>query len=121
MSDFLKPEDVPKDYSEVEMVLDEEQMRTILSLIPEGATELPDEVQYLLKQTAMRMILFQVSSQYPDQVRELLGEEQVNEEGHIISLLTATEILPEFYEFVCSNVIGMVPELEFEITGLGDA
>lgn len=97
--------------SNVWMQLDDEALNSID--LSEG--NLPDDVQFMLKQTAMRTILHQVSQNYREELENLLGKDNVDEYGQPIALQEST-IPFELYEFICKNIIGIVPDIEIEIT-----
>lgn len=97
--------------SNVWMQLDDEALNSID--LSEG--NLPEDVQFMLKQTAMRTILHQVSQNYREELENLLGKDNVDEYGQPIALQEST-IPFELYEFICKNIIGIVPDIEIEIT-----
>ena len=96
--------------SNVWMQLDDEALNSID--LSEG--NLPDDVKFMLKQTAMRTILHQVSQNYREELENLLGKDNVDEYGQPIALQEST-IPFELYEFICKNTIGIVPDIEIEI------
>lgn len=100
--------------SNVWMQLDDEALNSID--LSEG--NLPEDVEFMLKQTAMRTILHQVSHNYREELENLLGKDNIDEYGQPIALQEST-IPFELYEFICKNIIGIVPDIEIEITDEG--
>lgn len=104
--------EIPKDLpSNVIMQLDDEQLESIN--VEDGV--LPEQIEFMLKQTAMRTILFQISENYREELEKLLGSENIDENGQPKALAEST-IPQELYEFICKNVIGTIPPIEIEIT-----
>ncbi len=104
--------EIPKDLpSNVIMQLDDEQLASIN--IEDGI--LPEQIEFMLKQTAMRTILFQISENYREDLEKLLGSDNIDENGQPKALAEGT-IPQELYEFICKNVIGTIPPIEIEIT-----
>jgi hypothetical protein len=104
--------EIPKDLpSNVIMQLDDEQLASIN--IEDGI--LPEQIEFMLKQTAMRTILFQISENYREELEKLLGSDNIDENGQPKALAEST-IPQELYEFICKNVIGTIPPIEIEIT-----
>lgn len=102
------PKDLP---SNVLMQLDDEALESIN--LEEGV--LPEEIEFMLKQTAMRTILYQISENYREELEKLLGSDNIDENGQPKALSEST-IPFELYEFICKNIIGTVPPIEIEIT-----
>lgn len=102
------PKDLP---SNVLMQLDGEALESIN--LEEGV--LPEEIEFMLKQTAMRTILYQISENYREELEKLLGSDNIDENGQPKALSEST-IPFELYEFICKNIIGTVPPIEIEIT-----
>lgn len=102
------PKDLP---SNVLMQLDGEALESIN--LEEGV--LPEEIKFMLKQTAMRTILYQISENYREELEKLLGADNIDENGQPKALSEST-IPFELYEFICKNIIGTVPPIEIEIT-----
>lgn len=104
--------EIPKDLpSNVLMQIDNEELSKIN--IENG--KLPDEIEDMLKQTAMRTILYQVSENYREELENLLGKDNIDENGQPKALAEST-IPYELYEFICKNVLGQIPPIEIEIT-----
>ncbi len=104
--------EIPKDLpSNVIMQLDDEQLASIN--IEDGI--LPEQIEFMLKQTAMRTILFQISENYREELEKLLGSDNIDENGQPKALAEST-IPQKLYEFICKNVIGTIPPIEIEIT-----
>jgi hypothetical protein len=104
--------EIPKDLpSNVIMQLDDETLSKIN--IEDG--ELPKEIETMLKQTAMRTILYQISENYREELETLLGKDNIDENGQPKALSEAM-IPVELYEFICKNIIGTIPPIEIEIT-----
>jgi hypothetical protein len=102
------PKDLP---SNILMQIDNEALESIN--LEEGS--LPQEIEFMLKQTAMRTILYQISENYREELEKLLGSENIDENGQPKALAEST-IPFELYEFICKNIIGNVPPIEIEIT-----
>lgn len=102
------PKDLP---SNILMQIDNEALESIN--LQEGS--LPQEIEFMLKQTAMRTILYQISENYREELEKLLGSENIDENGQPKALAEST-IPFELYEFICKNIIGNVPPIEIEIT-----
>lgn len=102
------PKDLP---TNILMQIDNESLESIN--IEEG--NLPQEIEHMLKQTAMRTILFQISENYREELEKLLGSDNIDENGQPKALAEST-IPFELYEFICKNIIGTVPPIEIEIT-----
>jgi len=108
--------EIPKNLpSNVLMQLDNEEFQDIN--IEDG--NLPEEIQNTLKQTAMRTIIYQISENYREELENLLGKDNVDENGQPKALLE-TAIPFELYEFICKNIIGQVPPIEIEIIDESD-
>lgn len=107
----MKEETNKLQQSNVWMQLDDESLSNID--VSEG--NLPEDVQFMLKQTAMRTILHQISHNYREELENLLGKDNIDENGQPHALQEST-IPFELYEFICKNIIGMVPNIEIEIT-----
>lgn len=107
----MKEETNKLQQSNVWMQLDDESLNNID--VSEG--NLPEDVQFMLKQTAMRTILHQISHNYREELENLLGKDNIDENGQPHALQEST-IPFELYEFICKNIIGMVPNIEIEIT-----
>lgn len=104
--------EIPKDLpSNVLMQLDNDALESIN--LEQGT--LPEEIELMLKQTAMRTILHQISENYREELEKLLGAENIDESGQPKALSEST-IPFELYEFICKNIIGTVPSIEIEIT-----
>lgn len=104
--------EIPKNLpSNVLMQIDDDALNTIN--IEDG--KLPEELETMLKQTAMRTILFQISENYREALEALLGEDNIDENGQPKALLETTIPL-ELYEFICKSIIGHIPPIEIEIT-----
>lgn len=125
MSDSSKPEQWEtntKDAStKIDVHLDGEVLETALSSLEGESKELdlPPEVKEMLIQTTMRTILFQISANYKEEMKALLGEDKLDEDGNIIALMEGS-IPKELYAFICEKIIGYVPPIEFEITDSGN-
>lgn len=91
----------------------------VLESIEVNEEGLSKEAEEMLKQTAMRTILFQISMNYKEELETLLGKDNVDESGQPIALQESS-IPYELYEFICKNIIGMVPDIEIEIIEEGD-
>jgi hypothetical protein len=97
--------------SSVWMQLDDEKLNSIN--IEDGI--LPEDIEDMLKQTAMRTILYQISANYREELEGLLGKDNIDENGQPKALQEA-RIPFELYEFICKNIISHVPPIEIEIT-----
>ena len=86
----------------------------VLSTLNVDSNELTKEAEEALKQTAMRTILYQISANYREELENLLGEDNIDENGQPKALQEAT-IPKELYEFICKNIIGIIPDIEIEI------
>ena len=76
--------------------------------------ELSKEAEEALKQTAMRTIIYQISTNYREELENLLGKDNLDENGQPIALREDT-IPKELYEFICKNIISIIPDIEIEI------
>ncbi len=86
----------------------------VLNPLATDSEGLSKETEETLKQTAMRTIIYQISANYREELEELLGKDNIDENGQPLALQEAT-IPQELYEFICKNVIGMIPTIEIEI------
>jgi hypothetical protein len=86
----------------------------VLNPLATDSEGLSKETEEALKQTAMRTIIYQISANYREELEELLGKDNIDENGQPLALQEAT-IPQELYEFICKNVIGMIPTIEIEI------
>lgn len=86
----------------------------VLNTLNVHSNELSKEAEEALKQTAMRTIIYQISANYREELENLLGEDNIDENGQPKALQEAT-IPNELYEFICKNTIGMIPDIEIEI------
>lgn len=86
----------------------------VLNPLTDDSEGLSKEAEEALKQTAMRTILYQISANYREELEELLGKDNIDENGQPLALQEAT-IPQELYEFICKNIIGMIPTIEIEI------
>jgi restriction endonuclease len=102
------PKNLP---SNVLMQIDDDTLNTIN--VEDG--KLPKEVEEMLKQTAMRTILYHISENYREELENVLGKDNIDENGQPNALLEST-IPYELYEFICKQVIGTIPPIEIEIT-----
>lgn len=107
----MKEEELPKGTSNVWMQIDDEMKNDII--LEDG--KLPQNIEDMLKQTAIRTILYQISVNYREELEKLLGKDNVDENGQPKALLE--DIIPiQLYEFICKNIIGRIPPIEIEIT-----
>lgn len=106
------PNNVP---SNIWMQLDDEKLDSIN--IEDGV--LPEDIEEMLKQTAMRTILYQISVNYRDELESLLGKDNVDENGQP-KALQESKIPFELYEFICKNIVEYIPPIEIEITSEDD-
>jgi hypothetical protein len=86
-----------------------------LNISYDEAEGISKELEETLKQTAIRAILHQISQNYREELENLLGKDNIDEFGQPHALREA--VVPfELYEFICKNIIGMIPDIEIEIT-----
>lgn len=102
------PENLP---SNIWMQIDDEKLDSIN--IEEGV--LPEDIEEMLRQTAMRTILYQIATNYREELESLLGSDNIDENGQP-KALQESKIPFELYEFICKNIIEFVPPIEIEIT-----
>lgn len=112
MENTEMPNNVP---SNIWMQLDDEKLDSIN--IEDGV--LPEDIEEMLKQTAMRTILYQISVNYRDELESLLGKDNVDENGQP-KALQESKIPFELYEFICKNIVEYIPPIEIEITSEDD-
>ena len=86
----------------------------VLNALNVDSHELSKEAEEALKQTAMRTIIYQISTNYREELENLLGKDNLDENGQPIALREDT-IPKELYEFVCKNIISIIPDIEIEI------
>ena len=86
----------------------------VLNTLNVDSNELTKEAEEALKQTAMRTIIYQISANYREELENLLGEDNIDENGQPMALQEAT-IPKELYDFICKNIIGIIPDIEIEI------
>jgi hypothetical protein len=108
MENMETPNNVP---SNVWMQLDDDKLNTIK--IEDGI--IPDEIEEMLRQSAMRTILYQISVNYREELENCIGKDNVDENGQP-KALQESKIPYELYEFICKNIIEYVPPIEIEIS-----
>jgi predicted HAD superfamily phosphohydrolase len=86
----------------------------VLNALNVDSHELSKEAEEALKQTAMRTIIYQISTNYREELENLLGKDNLDENGQPIALREDT-IPKELYEFICKNIISIIPDIEIEI------
>ena len=86
----------------------------VLNALNVDSHELSKESEEALKQTAMRTIIYQISTNYREELENLLGKDNLDENGQPIALREDT-IPKELYEFICKNIISIIPDIEIEI------
>lgn len=110
MSDYLKSNE--GDTTKVEVQLSHSKLDDLLNESEGGISE---EVRHMLIQTAMRTILFQINSNYREELVKILGSDKIDEDGNILAL-NDSEIPTELFEFICDKIMGYVPNIDIEIT-----
>jgi hypothetical protein len=104
-------EKLPEGTSNVWMQIDDENKKD--RVLEDG--KLPKEIEDMLKQTAIRTILYQISANYREELEKLLGKDNIDENGQPKAL--SEDVIPiELYEFICKSIIGKIPSIEIEIT-----